>query len=71
MLQNARFAAFTVSLLLRENRKGDKNTPHTQIRINFIYVHLSLKISVWVLVKKCTKFPKLKKRFTFVAKHTL
>ena len=39
MLQDARITAFIVSELLRENQQGGKiASPHTQIRVNTLFV---------------------------------
>ena len=43
MPKNARFTAFTISELLRENQQGGKTTPPTQISVNGIHNNRRLK----------------------------
>ena len=61
MLQNARFTAFTISELLRENQLGGKITPPlplTQIRVKpeSIIFYISPEESPWKIMENAFYF---------------
>ena len=82
MLQNARFAAFTVSKLLKENQQGrGKNTP-TQIRVNdhfskafhshelygFFSDSYCIKIKTYLSISKTKIYTNFKNKFLLSSK---